>query len=273
MKTLFFCPRWGSEAIPFDDFFARVKSAGYDGVEMALPLDTRERDTILTQLRAHQLQLIGQHWECTLSPSDTYEADFERYLYNLAEARPLFINSQTGKDFFTFERNVSLIQRADEISRETGVKIVHETHRGKFSFSINVLAPYLDNLPDLRLCADFSHWCAVAESLLQDPEQQAILQTVFPRVDHIHTRVGFPQGPQVSDPRAPEFAEALECHLHWWDAIIARQRAAGAQTFTLTTEFGPAPYMPLLPYTRQPITSQWEINVHMMQLLRERYSR
>jgi hypothetical protein len=30
--------------------------------------------------------------------------------------------------------------------------------------------------------------------------------------------------------------------------------------------------MPTLPYTRQPLADQWGINVHMMQLLRKRYS-
>ncbi len=270
MQILFFCPRWGSEDLPMETFLAKVKDAGYDGVEMSLPLKAAERDKIISLLAAHRLLLIGQHWECKLSDSSQYEADFARYLRNLAAARPLLINSQTGKDYFSLERNLSLIRLADAIAAETGVPIVHETHRGKFSFSINVMQPYLSQLPGLRLCADFSHWCNVSESLLQAPEQQAILSEVMSRVDHIHTRVGHDQSAQVSDPRAPEFEEALTCHLRWWDQIAAQCRAAGKPTLTLTPEFGPAPYMPLLPYTRQPIANQWEVNVHMMHLLRQR---
>lgn len=38
------------------------------------------------------------------------------------------------------------------------------------------------------------------------------------------------------------------------------------------TEFGPPDYMPTVPYTRQPLSDQWAINVYMMQLLRKRYS-
>jgi len=30
--------------------------------------------------------------------------------------------------------------------------------------------------------------------------------------------------------------------------------------------------MPTLPYTQQPLANQWEINVHMMKLLRKRYA-
>lgn len=271
MQIQFFCPRWGSEDIPYEIFFEKVKKAGYDGVEMALPLDAGERDHIVTLLRQIDLLLIGQHWECTLSDAAHYERDYERYLRNLAGVKPLLINSQTGKDFFSFERNVKLIQLADAIAEETGVKIVHETHRGKFSFSINVILPYLERLPDLRLCGDFSHWCNVAESLLQDPEQQEILAKVLPRVAHIHARVGHSQGAQVADPRAPEYQEALGYHLQWWDKIVGQRSMDGAESITITTEFGPAPYMPLLPFTQQPVTSQWEINHHMLTTLKRRY--
>lgn len=271
MQIHFFCPRWGSENMPYEVFFEKVKKAGYDGVEMSLPLDIAERDYIVKLLREYDLLLIGQHWECTLSDSANYEKDYERYLRNLAEVKPLFINSQTGKDFFPFERNVRLIQLADVIAEETGVKIVHETHRGKFSFSINVVLPYLEQLPDLRLCGDFSHWCNVAESLLQDPEQQEILAKVIPRVDHIHARVGYSQGAQIADPRAPEYEEALDCHVQWWDQIIKQRSRDGAESLTITPEFGPAPYMPLLPFTRQPVNNQWEVNLHMQKILTRRF--
>lgn len=271
MHIRFFCPRWGSEDVAYEAFFEKVKKAGYDGVEMSLPLDKRERDRIVKLLKEYELLLIGQHWECTLSDSGNYEKDFENYLMNLAEVKPLLINSQTGKDYFSFERNVALIRKADTIAEQTGVKIVHETHRGKFSFSVNVIAPYLGQLPDMRLCGDFSHWCNVAESLLQEPEQQAVLQKVIRRVDHIHARVGFSQSAQISDPRAPEYQEAVDCHLHWWDLIVEQRSSEGTEILTVTPEFGPAPYMPLLPYTRQPLTSQWEVNRHMKEILKQRY--
>lgn len=36
MKLQFFCPRWGSENLSWDEFAAKVKSYGYDGVEAAV---------------------------------------------------------------------------------------------------------------------------------------------------------------------------------------------------------------------------------------------
>jgi hypothetical protein len=90
-------------------------------------------------------------------------------------------------------------------------------------------------------------------------------------VEHIHARIGHPEGPQVNDPRAPEWDEAMKAHIAWWDKVIARKKKNG-ERMTILTEFGPPTYMPTLPYTQQPLANQWDINVHMMKLLRKRYS-
>jgi hypothetical protein len=88
---------------------------------------------------------------------------------------------------------------------------------------------------------------------------------------HIHGRVGHQEGPQVSDPRAPEFADAAAKHFVWWDAIFAAQRASGRSVMTFTPEFGPPTYMPSLPYTRQPLADLWDICLYMTQQIRARF--
>jgi hypothetical protein len=39
----------------------------------------------------------------------------------------------------------------------------------------------------------------------------------------------------------------------------------------MLSEFGPVPYTPALPYTREPVSDAWQINVWMMKLFRDRY--
>ncbi|WP_315814817.1 hypothetical protein [Paraflavitalea speifideaquila] len=127
---------------------------------------------------------------------------------------------------------------------------------------------YLQGNPDLRLTLDISHWCNVSESLLED--QPATVELAISRTDHVHSRVGHAQGPQVSDPRAPEWKSAVEAHFSWWDKIVALKKEQG-KTLTMLTEFGPPTYMPTVPFTNQPIADQWAINVHMMQAWKKRY--
>jgi sugar phosphate isomerase/epimerase len=269
MKLLFFCPRWGQELTPWNIFLKNAKDAGYDGIEASLPTEESEKDEILKGLRNFDLQFIGQHWETVNPMFDEHYLELEMRLRLLAAAKPLFINTQTGKDYYTFEENKQLIDLAKTITQETGIPIVHETHRGKFSFAAHITKTYLQNIDDLKITLDISHWFNTAETYLHD--QVEAVELAISRTEHIHSRVGFIEGPQITDPRAPEWNEVLQRHLECWDKVIKLQQENNRNFFTITSEFGAPPYMPLLPYTKQPIVDQWEVNVYMMNLLRERY--
>lgn len=268
INVKFFCPRWGATD-DWDSFCKRVKDAGYDGVESWLnPNDPKEKEAMQRALEKYGLKLVGQYWQSMERDVDAHAKSFDLHLRTLAELNPLFINAQTGKDYFTFEQNKRIIAVATEFTKRSGVKVVHETHRGKALFAAHVSRPFIEKIPDLRLTLDISHWCNVHESLLQDQEDDVAL--ALSRTDHIHSRVGHQEGPQVSDPRAQEWSEALQQHLKWWDQVVDLHNKSG-KDLTITTEFGPCNYMPALPYTRQPVASQWEVNVHMLNLLKTRY--
>jgi hypothetical protein len=271
MKLLFFCPRWGQELTPWKIFLKNVKDAGYNGIEASLPIDKNEKKEILDELENQDLLLIAQHWETVNPVFNEHYKEYEMRLRSLASAKPIFINSQTGKDYYSFEENKKLIHLAKTIADETGMSILHETHRGKFSFAAHITKTYLESLPDLKITLDISHWFNTAETYLAD--QKEAVELAISRTGHIHSRVGFIEGPQITDPRAPEWKETLQEHLNCWDKVIELQRKNNREIFTITSEFGAPPYMPLLPYTKQPIVNQWEVNVHMMNLLKERYKK
>jgi sugar phosphate isomerase/epimerase len=270
MEILIFAPHWGSNALAPEVFIERVLAAGFDGIEMSLPLEPAQREAWTTGIAAAGLQLIAQQWETVFHPAfDEHRDALATYLHNACAARPLFVNSHTGKDFYTRAQNLELIALADAIGASHGVTIVHEIHRSRFSGHPMLLLPYLEALPGLQLTADLSHWCCACESLLED--QPHTIAATLPHVRHIHARVGHAQGPQVSDFRAPEWAAELAAHLGWWDRIVAARKAAGAARMTITPEFGPAPYTPALPYSAALVSDPWELNVAMLALLRQRY--
>ncbi len=269
MKVKFFCPYWGSSSLSYPSFFQMVKESGYDGVEMSLPFDKKEKSGILKLLREFGLDLVAQHWETSHPDPLLHKVIYRKHLINLAEASPLFINSQTGKDFFSFKDNAELIEISFQVAKETGVPIVHETHRGKFSFALHITRQYLEKIPDLEIGLDLSHWCNVAESLLQD--QQDALDLALSHSRHIHARVGYAEGPQITDPRLPEWEEAMNFHLSCWDRVFENFRQMNREHLTITPEFGPYPYMHHLPFTQMPVANQWEINLYMKDMLKDRY--
>ncbi len=266
MKIKFFCPLWGSENLDTASFFAKVKNSGYDGVEMGMPKDQNKKEEILLLLKQFDLQLIGQHSQTSTANFSEHKKEFRQWLENLADCNPLFINTQTGKDFFTYEQNAELIQVAKEVSENYGIKIVHETHRGKFSFAAHITKQFLANNPDLRIAFDVSHWCNVAESYLAD--QPEAVEIALSRTDHIHARIGFPEGPQIPDPRDTHWHDALDFHVGCWNKVIEQRKKEGWTEFTITPEFGPYPYMTILPNTHEPIADQWAINHFMKEYLK-----
>jgi sugar phosphate isomerase/epimerase len=269
VKVKFYCPRWGASD-SWDSFCGRVKESGYDGIEASLSSpEAPEKNEILQAVKKHGLELIGQYWQSHERDIESHARNYERYLRALASMKPIFINAQTGKDYFSFADNARLIGIAAKVAAETGVNIVHETHRGKALFAVHIANQFFQQLPDFRVTLDISHWCNVHESLLHDQEE--MVEVALTRTSHIHSRVGHPEGPQVNDPRAAEWKDVIDAHLRWWDKVVELHRNSG-KDLTITTEFGPPTYMPVLPYTQQPVASQWDINVHMMKILKERYS-
>lgn len=269
MQIKFFCPKWGSDNITWDNFCAKVKAAGFDGIETPIPFEANERREISDALKKYDLLLIGQYYQSFEKDSDLQKQNYKKHLYNLGQLNPILIDSQTGKDYFTTAQNTELFELATEFTEQNGIIVAHETHRNKALFAAHVAKQLLDENPGIVITADFSHWCNVSESLLEDQEEA--VDTAISRTLHIHARVGHSESAQVSDPRAPEWANEVQAHLNWWDKIVNLRLASGAELTTITPEFGPAPYMPALPYTKMPVANQWDINVHMMTLLKERY--
>ncbi|MCH5721044.1 hypothetical protein [Niabella hibiscisoli] len=136
--------------------------------------------------------------------------------------KPLYINNHSGKDYFSFDDNAKFIEFTLALAKQTGIKMCHETHRGRMLYAAPVAKTFMNRYPDLKLTLDISHWCCVHESLLGD--QQETVGQALDRVEHIHARIGHPQGPQVNDPKAPEWEGAVKAHFAWWDKVVERKR-------------------------------------------------
>lgn len=269
MQIKFFCPRWGMEHLSYEETFRRAKEAGYDGIDTSVPFDARAKEEIKNASQSYELEVIGVQHASNGRNAEEYLNEFRQHIDNILSINPLFISSQTGRDFFDFADNQKIFEYARRVTEQTGVPIYHETHRNKALFYPKISAQFIDTFPFLQLTADLSHWCNVSESYLQD--QTGSVQKAIGRARYLHARVGHTQGPQVTDPRAPEWQEALQHHLAWWDAIVAARRADGTKVLVILPEFGPVPYMTLDPKTGQPLGDQWEINLYMRDLLKVRY--
>jgi len=266
-QTMIFATNWGYEG-SWGQFCTKIKNLGYDGAEAWYPANEQQRKEFLTAFDKHGLKfglLVG-------GSDRDYQKHLNQFKTSLDGAvslKPVYINCHSGRDHFSFEQNRTFIDITTTATERTGIPVYHETHRSRILYAAPIARQYLEKIPSLRLTLDISHWCNVHESLLEDQAETVLM--ALKKTGHIHARVGHQQGPQVNDPRAPEWKNAVTAHFAWWDKIIEQKREEG-KLITFLTEFGPADYMPALPYTRQPVADQWEINKHMLDTLRVRYA-
>jgi sugar phosphate isomerase/epimerase len=245
---------WGVDE-PWETAFPKFKAAGYAGIESGLP-EPKDEERFRALLAAHQLEFIAQIFT---SGADVQEhvASFQSQLARAATFNPVLVNCHGGRDSWTAAAGREFYGTILAVERETTVPVAHETHRGRILYNPWITIDLLHLFSDLKLSCDFSHWVCVAERLLTT--EGDILALAAERALHIHARIGYEEGPQVPDPRMPQFAAHLAAHETWWDMVWDSQAARHMQTSTLTPEFGPPLYQHTLPPDGTPIGNLAEI--------------
>lgn len=223
-------------------------------------------------LHEEKLAWIPQVFSNMSIPGGTVEEHLRSLRDQIEEcldANPLLINAHTGSDAWSAAEAEDFYGAALEMEKELGVTLAHETHRSRYFGNPWNTRQILRRFPALQLTCDYSHWVCVAERLLQDCGE--ILDLCAAHCRHVHARVGYEEGPQVPDPRAPEWSQHLAAHEDWWGKIWQAQESRGLQVSTLTPEFGPPHYLHTLPYTQQPVADLNAICDWMAQRQRDRF--
>jgi hypothetical protein len=269
MILLFGKSKWGMDAASLEAFLQRTRDSGFDVADINVPT----LDIPITQaadlLNTWQLKCV-----CFIGVQGKTAAEqmafADKWIPVAAGLKPLHINFHTGRDIFAFNDNLAIFKHIAELGRVHQIDVTHETHRHRALYSAIEARKYLEQLPDLWLNADFSHWMVVHESNLSD--QPETMEMAIQRSRYIHARVGYEEGPQITDPRAPEWQGHVENHLGLWQRIIEANRKAGRPHLVITPEFGPPDYMHTLPFTNQPVADVWDVNTAMMQIIKQRLS-
>ena len=265
---------WGVDEA-WECFLPQAKAAGYAAIEVnILELTPVRRQELSTRLADLGLGLVAQIFTNGFVPGGdvaTHVESFRRQCDLALAMRPRLINSHSGRDAFNRDEAFDFFRRVVDHQRGMTIPVAHELHRGRIFHAPWTTTPVLEAFPALDVTADFSHWVNVCERLIDD--QLPAIRLVADRCLHVHARVGHAQGPQVNDPRAPEWARELAAHERWWDICWAAQQRRGLTESTLTPEFGPPPYQPCAPYSQRPLAELREICEWMTQRQVERFAR
>lgn len=278
MELKLFKTLWGHEG-GLDQAIHLCQQAGFQGVEGPAPLDAAERALFFQKLADSGLSWIAEISTCTLPgvfvplPRCTVEDHLLSLRDGILRSQggsPHFINTMAGYDAWSSQDAIRFFEGVVRLQDEYDIIISVETHRGRSTYSPWLTREILRAVPDLKITCDFSHWCVVSERFILEEEPE-ILALVAHHAHHIQPRVGYSQGPQVPDPRAPEFHAALLTHERWWDQVWDSMAGRGLTEYTMTPEFGPDGYLQCAPFSRKPVADLWELNHWIGQRQRERF--
>lgn len=275
MQQKIFKTLWGFDG-DYLKAVAEAVSDGYDGIEGPAPSDPVVRHEFADALKSHGLLYIQEI--CTGGDYvPNRRADMEEHLQAFdtgftlgAELAPLFVTSMAGCDAWPEAETIEFFQQGMRMAAGHGLTLCYETHRSRSLFNPWTTRRIVEALPEIKLTADFSHWCVVCERLI-DTELD-VIEAIAGNVHHIHARVGYDQGPQVPHPAAPEYAEALAAHQHWWEILWSSQQQRGYTLTTMTPEFGPDGYLHRLPFTQAPVADLRSINRWMAATERDHFN-
>jgi len=257
MKLSLFASAWAFGGI--SACLREVESGVFDGVE-GPPPETAAGARALSRSGLPYIAEIcsgGSYSPPSSVSIDRHFRDFESQVRRAQAANALFCSCLVGSDSWPVSTAIDFFGRALEFAEKTGSELSFETHRSRPTFHPWVTAEILRALPEMRLTCDFSHWCVVCERL---PDDEVALELAISRARHVHARVGYAQGPQVPDPRAPEYETELLAHEGWWRRIALSAAERAQSWLTVTPEFGPDGYLQHAPFSKQPVADLGELN-------------
>ena len=245
---------WGvNQQHGLETFLPRWRNIGYEALEASWR-GVLDKPAFLRFLKQNGFDWIPQIFTNDSMPGGSVRQHLDslkEQVKGCLKHEPLFFNAHSGSDTWSFAEAEDFYGEALEFERKTGVTIAHETHRQRYFGNPWATRDILKKFSGLKLTCDFSHWVCMAERLLEDCVP--IIQLSAQHCHHLHARVGYEEGPQVPDPRAPEWSRHLTAHENWWNQIWKSQKRRGMKSSTLTPEFGPPPYLHTLPYTQAPV--------------------
>lgn len=234
------CSWWGLDQFSVTQKMDMIKKDGYDGVEMYIPLTEQEAELIDYSAKENNLIVVAHQFRAEGNTLQKYLKSFEDQVKLASRMNVILINSHSGSDMWNDDQLIAFLQASNELSEKYGVKIAHETHRGRIFHSISQFSRILEKFSDFYITADFSHWTTVSESLLFEYEE--ILNEAYSRSLHIHARVGWAEGPQVPDPFHSLWSKELSRFVDFWKKIYSSFQQQQCNNLSITPEFGPYPY-------------------------------
>ena len=196
--------------LPLEDVVEMVATAGFRGMALDFGANSMaEIEAILPHMAAANLRPFFVDFPKTieaLRPTLQLAKDHDApFVVVIGQVMPLSVESM-----------VPVIRAWIEMSEEVGMPILFETHRNCITNDLYSTLLLLDAVPEMRLCADLSHYVVGREISFPIPDRtMEHISRILQRSDTFQGRVASRQ--QVQLPlEFPQHAKWVELFKNWW---------------------------------------------------------
>ncbi|MGR3492815.1 MAG: sugar phosphate isomerase/epimerase family protein [Shimia sp.] len=237
--------------LPDDRIAGMVADAGYKG----LALDLGAADVSVAKAMRPHLEREG------LTP---LIVAFPKTVEGLRET--LVMAKDFGSPFvdvigqvtpLTVEGMIPVIRRWIEMADEIGIPIQFETHRNCITNDLYTTLTLLDAVPEMRLCADLSHYVVDREFWFPLSERDlSLISRCLARADSFQGRVASRQQIQLQLD-FPQHQKWVQLFKSWWAEGFASYRRRGEGPCIFLCELGPPEYA-MTDANGREMSNRWE---------------
>ncbi len=221
-----------------DECFSMVSEAGFDGMCIDFGADEINE---FEKLRSY----FGEYNLGCMVNAFPYKLDDLRPILQLAKDFNACVTNVIGGVMpVAYSAAVPVLYRWMEDAKDVGMPLLFETHRDSTLNDLFYTLQVVDAMPELRLCADLSHFVINREFRSPIPAvDQAYIDRIMERSDCFQGRIANREQIQIQI-NFPQHHEWVEIFRDWWKKGMRRwrQRNTANATLVFLCELGPPPY-------------------------------
>jgi hypothetical protein len=247
-----------------EDNFRMVAEAGFDGMCIDLGADE------IGQFRAAKKYYEKYSLGCMVNAFPHGVQDLEPLLQLASEFDACMVNVIGGVMPITVAGAVPVIYRWMEDAHRIGMPLLFETHRDGLLNDLFYTLQVIDSVPEMRLCADLSHYVVDREFRVPVPARdQAYIRRVLDRSDCFQGRIASREQIQIQI-GFPQHQQWVAIFKDWWTEGMRlwRQRNVDGATLVFLCELGPPPYA-ITDSRQHELSDRWQEALQIRQWVQE----
>lgn len=265
---------WGMELrsphVPertYEESFAMVAEAGFDG--MCIDPGVAE----IPEMRALHHLYRDHDLGCMVNAFPGTENDMRPLLEFAKDFDACMVNIISGVMPIKPEDAVATVRGWMQEAEDIDMPLLFETHRDGLLNDMYFTLQLMDLVPEMRLCADLSHFVVDRELRAPVPERdRKYISSILERSDCFQGRIASREQVQVAI-NFPQHQEWVEIFKSWWKEGMRawRRRNANDATLVFLCELGPPPYA-ITDGDQRELSDRWEESLQIRDWVRKLWS-